>query len=58
LLDSAINYSGRLFVNAKPVKILNLDKKELWRYDSWTKLLKKMGVDTPLIIRQYITVFR
>lgn len=51
LLDSAINYSDRLFVNAKPVKILNLDKKELWRYDSWTKLLKRIGIDTPLVFQ-------
>ena len=52
LIDSAINYSGKLFVNSEPTIKLNIDAKELWRhYPSWYESLKKLGIDTTLLFQ-------
>ncbi len=51
LLDSAIKYSGRLFVDSEPTKILNIPDKEIWRLSSWIKTLNRKGIDTTLIFQ-------
>jgi hypothetical protein len=52
LLDSAIKFSGRLFVNSEPTKVLNIYTKEIWRYNnSYVKILNQKGIDTTLIFQ-------
>jgi hypothetical protein len=52
LLDSAIKFSGRLFVDSEPFKVLNIYTKEIWRYNnSYVKTLNQKGIDTTLIFQ-------
>jgi hypothetical protein len=51
LLDSAIKYAGRLFVDSEPTKVLNIDTKENWLNKSYVKTLNEKGIDTTLIFQ-------
>jgi hypothetical protein len=54
LLDSAINYEGAMFVNAKPISKIQLEKSEMWNYISWYKDFEKNGDLDTLVVLQII----